>query len=228
MTDQLFRSSVVFPSLPGLQASVCTCAHADDARVARPSVAGRESERGIDTTRFTPARCSLPPTPAWMGGWVHMWMERRIQSHPCRFPNGKKRGSVVGTEDGVSGCEGCVIREPWGFLFLFRGFSFGPTGMDGNWGWMGWSKRSEMGGVHGGCEFRTGASMWMGVCLACLLVKGGGTRRRRCLPFMFGWCRATQGGGGVTRREEWDGSGHRCGQVAFLTEMDMLCFRFGG
>lgn len=144
MTDQLFRSSAL-PSCSRLYqvsrrlrrllvecASVCTCAHADDARVARPSVAGRESERGIDTTRFTPARCSFPPAPAWMGGWVHMWMERRIQSHPCRFPNGKKRGSVVGTEDGVSGCEGCVIREPWGFLFLFRGFSFGPTG-DG-WG----------------------------------------------------------------------------------------------
>lgn len=36
------------------------------------------------------------------------------------------------------------------------------------------------------------------------------------------------GGGGVTRRGEWDGSGHRCGQVALLTEVDMLCFRFGG
>lgn len=41
-----------------------------------------------------------------------------------------------------------------GFSFSFPWIFFWA-----NWGGMGWCKRSEMGGVHGGCEFRTGASM---------------------------------------------------------------------
>lgn len=55
---------------------------------------------------------------------------KRIQSHPCRFLNGKKRGSIAGTEDGVSGCEGCVIRGPWCLFFFSMGFLLGQMGVE--------------------------------------------------------------------------------------------------
>lgn len=50
-----------------------------------------------------------------------------------------------------------------------------------------WSKRSKRkGGMHGGWEFRTGASMGMEGCLACLLVKAGDEASQVFASFVWG------------------------------------------
>jgi hypothetical protein len=58
-------------------------------------------------------------------------------------PEWMERGSMAGTEDGVSRCGGCVIREPWGFLLLSVDFLLGGE----------WSQQTR---VRGGDARRMG------------------------------------------------------------------------
>lgn len=79
---------------------------------------------------FTLARPFLVFLPSCAHGWHFLggWGGAQVDGKGIPLPKGRERGSMAGTEDGVSVCGGCVIREPCGFLFVFRGFSSGSTG----------------------------------------------------------------------------------------------------